>query len=100
MKAYTKLTVVMRCQIVARKPSRSDRRRSTPVDKIRNFKKKSFSNIFITLFQGKRPGLYKQILVLCGSLYSTVYNLVYSIALGYLILLIIFKLIQIIHKGP
>ena len=40
MKAYTKLTVVMCCQIVDRKsvaPSSGDRRRGTPVEKVRNF---------------------------------------------------------------
>ena len=49
MKAYTKLTVVMCCQIVDRKsvaPSSAifggDRRRGTPVDKIRNFEEKKF----------------------------------------------------------
>ena len=49
MKAYTKLTVVMCCQIVARKsvaPSSGDfggdRRRGTPVDKIRNLEEKKF----------------------------------------------------------
>ena len=49
MKAYTKLTVLMCCQIVKRKsiaPSSGDfggdRRRGTPVDKIRNFEEKKF----------------------------------------------------------
>ena len=63
MKAYTKLTVLMCCQIVARKsvaPSRAifvgDWCRGTPVDKIRNFeKKKSFSKIIITPLLRPRP---------------------------------------------
>ena len=49
IKAYTKLTVVRRCQIVARKsvaPSNGDFQRQpgrgTPVDKIRNFEEKKF----------------------------------------------------------
>ena len=43
IKAFTKLTVVMCCQIVDRKsvaPSSSDRPHSRPVDKIRNFDQK------------------------------------------------------------
>ena len=42
MKAYTKLTVVMCCQIVAKKSVAPSRRRGTPVDKIRNFEEKKF----------------------------------------------------------
>ena len=52
MKAYTKLTVIMCCQIIARKSeaqlaqlaaiSGGERRRGTPVDKIRNFGEKKF----------------------------------------------------------
>ena len=45
MKAYTKLTVVMCCQIVARKsvaPSSGDWCSGTPVDKIRNFEETNF----------------------------------------------------------
>ena len=56
MKAHTKLTVLMCCQIFARKsvsPSSSDfggdRRRNTPVDKIGNLKTKCFSKIVISL---------------------------------------------------
>ena len=58
MKAYTKLTVVMRCQIVARKSvaqSSGDRRRGTPVDKIMKFEEKSFSKILITPIPRTRP---------------------------------------------
>ena len=49
MKAYTKLTVVMWCQIFYMKylasssgDFRRDRRRGRPVDKIRNFEKTKF----------------------------------------------------------
>ena len=62
-KAYTKLTVVMFCQIVARKsaaPSSSDfRRRHAPVDEIRNFEDFFFSKIIITPLLRLRPDLCK-----------------------------------------
>ena len=55
IKAYTKLTVVMCCQIVDKKSvghlaaiSGGNRRRGTLADKIRNFDEKSFSKQIIT----------------------------------------------------
>ena len=49
IKAYKKMTVVMRCQIVARKSvapssgdSGGDRRQGTSMDKMRNFEEKKF----------------------------------------------------------
>ena len=58
MKAYTKLTVVVCCQIVARKsvapPSAGgDRCRGTPVDKIRSFEDFFLVKYYLNRFRGR-----------------------------------------------
>ena len=59
MKAYTKLTIAMCCQIFTRRSlaaiSACDRRRGRPLDKIRNLKEKTFSRMLLDPFRLPRP---------------------------------------------